>query len=275
MGKTGVAIDSVEDMERLFEGIPLDQVSTSMTINATAPILLLLYELVGEEQGARCVGALGHGSERSAEGVRRARDVHLPAEAVDAPDHRPVRLLRRADPEVEHDLDQRLPHARGRCDGRAGDRVHARERHRLRAGGDRRRAEVDDFAPRLSFFFACHMHFFEEVAKFRAARRMWARIMRERFGAARPAESWRSASTRRPAARPSPRSSPRTTSCGRRSRPSPRCSAARSPSTPTASTRRSPCRRSTPRRSPCGPSRSSATSPASRRHRSAWRVVLP
>ena len=92
VGKTGVAIDSIEDMERLFDGIPLDQVSTSMTINATAPILLLLYELVAEEQGIDAGDALGHGPERPVEGVRGARDVHLPAAAVDAPDHGPVRV---------------------------------------------------------------------------------------------------------------------------------------------------------------------------------------
>ena len=98
---------------------------------------------------------------------------------------------------------------------------------------------VDDFAPRLSFFFACHMHFFEEIAKFRAARRMWARdharaVRREGSRGRR-----RSGSTRRPGERRSPRSSPRTTSCARRSRRWPPCSAGRSRCTRTRSTRRS------------------------------------
>ena len=140
VGKTGVAIDSVEDMRRLFEEIPLDQVSTSMTINATAPILLLLYELVAEEQGIAPAALKGHRPERHPEGVRGARHVHLPAQAFDAADHRPLRLLRRADPPVEHHLDQRLPHARGRGDGRPGGRVHAGERHRVRPSGARRGA---------------------------------------------------------------------------------------------------------------------------------------
>ena len=79
VGKTGVAIDSVDDMRRLFDGIPLDRVSTSMTINATAPILLLLYELVAEEQGVGAGGDQRHRPERHPQGVRGARDLHLPA----------------------------------------------------------------------------------------------------------------------------------------------------------------------------------------------------
>ena len=85
--------------------IPLDQVTTSMTINATAPILLLLYELVAEEQGVGADRARRDGPERHPQGVRGPRDLHLPAEALDAPDHRPVRVLPRAHPQVEHDLD--------------------------------------------------------------------------------------------------------------------------------------------------------------------------
>ncbi len=81
-----------------------------------------------------------HDPERPAQGVHRPRHVHLPAAAVDADHHRHLRLLRGERAEVEHDLDLRLPHPRGRLDGGAGDRLHARQRHRLRAGGDRRRA---------------------------------------------------------------------------------------------------------------------------------------
>ena len=94
------------------------------------------------------------------------------------------------DAALEHDLDQRLPHPRGGRDGGAGAGVHARRRHRLRASSASRRGlDVDEFAPRLSFFFDVHNDFFEEIAKFRAARRIWARIMRERFGAKNP-RSW-------------------------------------------------------------------------------------
>ena len=132
VGRTGVAIDSIADMELLFDGIPLDEVSTSMTINAPASLLLLLlYELVAEEQGVAGARAARHGPERHPQGVRRARELHLPAAAVDAADDRPVRLLRRAAAELEHDLDLRVPHPRGRLDRGAGDRVHARERDRL------------------------------------------------------------------------------------------------------------------------------------------------
>ena len=140
VGRTGVAIDSLADMELLFDGIPLDEVSTSMTINAPASLLLLLYELVAEEQGVRGDALRGTVAERHPQGVHRARELHLPAEAVDAADDGPVRVLRRADPELEHDLDLRLPHPRGGLDRRAGARVHARERDRLLRR--RRRAPV-------------------------------------------------------------------------------------------------------------------------------------
>ena len=140
VGRTGVAIDSIADMELLFDGIPLGEVSTSMTINAPASLLLLLYELVAEEQGVRGDAAPRHRAERHPQGVHRARELHLPAEAVDAADDRSVRVLRRADPELEHDLDLRLPHPRGGLDRGAGARVHARERDRVLRRRGRARA---------------------------------------------------------------------------------------------------------------------------------------
>ena len=138
VGRTGVAIDTIDDMRTAFDGIPLDQVSTSMTINAPAAVLLLLYELVGEEQGVASEQLRGHDAERRAQGVHRARQLHLPARADDAAHDRPLRLLPRAHPEVEHDLDLGLPLPREGLLGRAGGRVHALQRDRLRAGGDRR-----------------------------------------------------------------------------------------------------------------------------------------
>jgi methylmalonyl-CoA mutase N-terminal domain/subunit len=87
---------------------------------------------------------------------------------------------------VEHGLDLRLPHPRGRLDRAAGAGLHAARRHRVRAVRRRRGIDVDAFAPRLSFFFNSHNDFFEEIAKFRAARRIWATVMRERFGAKNP-----------------------------------------------------------------------------------------
>ena len=109
VGRTGVAIDTLDDMRTAFDGIPLDEVSTSMTINAPAAVLLLLYQLVGEEQGVEPEQAPRHDPERHPQGVHRARELHLPARAVDAAGDRPVRLLRGARPEVEHGLDLRLP----------------------------------------------------------------------------------------------------------------------------------------------------------------------
>ena len=93
VGRTGVPIDTIEDMRICFDQIPLDEVSTSMTINAPAAILLLLYELVGEEQGVDVGEAARHGPERRAQGVRGPRQLHLPARADDAADHRHLRVL--------------------------------------------------------------------------------------------------------------------------------------------------------------------------------------
>ncbi len=131
--------------------------------------------------------AARHDAERRAQGVHRARQLHLPAGADDAPDDRPVRVLPRAHPALEHDLDLRLPLPREGLLGRPGGRVHAVHRASPTCRRRSRRAStVDEFAPRLAFFFNGHNNVFQEVAKFRAARRMWAQIMRERFGAQRP-----------------------------------------------------------------------------------------
>ncbi len=140
VGRTGVAIDSLADMEILLDGIPLGEVSTSMTINAPASLLLLLYELVAEEQGVAADRAARHGAERHPQGVRRARELHLPAAPVDAADDRPLRVLRGAHPALEHDLDLGVPHPRGGIDRGAGARVHARERDRVLPGRRRRGA---------------------------------------------------------------------------------------------------------------------------------------
>ena len=167
-----MAIDSIEDMRTLLDGIPLDSVSTSMTINAPAAVLLLLYQLVAEEQGVAPGAADRHDPERHPQGVHRARHLHLPAAAVAAAGRRHLRLLPRRDPAVEHDLDLRLPHGRGRRDARC-----RRSRSRWPTPSEYVRAAlgsglaVDEFAPRLSFFFVARTTLLEEVAKFRAARR--------------------------------------------------------------------------------------------------------
>ena len=139
VGRVGVPISSLADMAILLDGLPLGEVSTSMTINATAPILLALYVAAAEAQGVAAGGHRGHDPERHPQGVHRPGDLHLPAPPVDAPRDRRLRVLRRRAPQVEHDLDLGLPHARGRGDRRPGAGLHPGRRDRLRRGGGRPR----------------------------------------------------------------------------------------------------------------------------------------
>jgi methylmalonyl-CoA mutase N-terminal domain/subunit len=183
VGKVGVAIDSLEDMEILLDGIPLDQVSTSMTINATAAMLLLLYQLVAERQGCppeKVTGTVQNDilKEYAARGtyifppkpsMRLVTDLFAYCQRS-LPNWNTISIsgyhMREAGSTAAEEIALTLSHAIAYVDAA------------LAAG-----LAIDDFAPRLSFFFACHTDFFEEVAKFRAARRMWARVMRDRFGA--------------------------------------------------------------------------------------------
>ncbi len=186
VGKTGVAIDSIDDMRRLLDGIPLDQATTSMTINATAAILLLLYELVAEEQGIPG-DRLGGTVQNDILKEYAARGTYI------YPPEPSMRLVT----DIFAYCQSRIP----RWNTISISGYHMREAGAtavqevaftladaiayVRAALDAGLA-IDEFAPRLSFFFACHMNLFEEVAKFRAARRMWARIVTERFGAKDP-----------------------------------------------------------------------------------------
>jgi methylmalonyl-CoA mutase N-terminal domain/subunit len=183
VGRVGVAIDSLADMRRLFAGIRLDQVSTSMTINATAAILLALYVAVGDEQGVprdRLAGTVQNDilKEYVARGtyiypvqasLRLSADI-IAFCAREIPKWNPISIsgyhMREAGATAPQEL--AFTFANG---------IEYVER--ARAAGSR----LEEFAPRLSFFFAAHNDFLEEVAKFRAARRLWARLMRERFGA--------------------------------------------------------------------------------------------
>jgi methylmalonyl-CoA mutase, N-terminal domain len=185
VGKVGVAIDSLHDMATLFDGIPLDQVTTSMTINAPAAVLLLLYELVAERQG---VGAAQLGgtiqNDILKEYAARGTYIFPPRPSMRLvtdtfaycrtriPKWNTISIsgyhIREAGATAAQELAFTL------ADGIAY--VTA-----ARAAG----LDVDEFAPRLSFFFVANPNILEEVAKFRAARRMWAKIMRERFGAKR------------------------------------------------------------------------------------------
>jgi methylmalonyl-CoA mutase N-terminal domain/subunit len=189
VGKVGVAIDSIEDMERLFEGIRLDGISTSMTINATASILLALYVAVAKRQGAdtkKLSGTVQNDilKEYIARGtyiypvehaMRLVTDIFAWA-AREVPQWNTISIsgyhMREAGStavqEVAFTLANGMTYVQAAID----------------AG-----LEVDSFAPRLSFFFNAHNNLLEEVAKFRAARRMWARLMREHFGARDP-KSW-------------------------------------------------------------------------------------
>jgi methylmalonyl-CoA mutase N-terminal domain/subunit len=161
VGKVGVAISSIEDMERLLDSIPLDRVSTSMTINSTASILLALYLVVARRRGIDWRSLM-----------RIITDMFAFC-AREVPGWNPISIsgyhIREAGSTAAQEVGLTL------ADGIAY--VQAA----LDAGLD-----VDDFAGRLSFFFNAHNDLLEEVAKFRAARRLWARIMRERFGARKP-----------------------------------------------------------------------------------------
>jgi methylmalonyl-CoA mutase N-terminal domain/subunit len=186
VGRTGVAIDSIADMELLLAGIPLGEVSTSMTINAPASLLLLLYELVAEGQGVP--GAELRGTVQNdilKEYIARGNYIFPPrpsmrlttdlfaycAERI--PRWNTISIsgyhIREAGSTAVQELAFTLANGIAYCEAA------------VEAG-----LSPDEFGARLSFFFNAHNHFFQEVAKFRAARRLWARIMRERFGATNP-----------------------------------------------------------------------------------------
>ncbi|GAB3433856.1 methylmalonyl-CoA mutase family protein [Phycicoccus ginsengisoli] len=186
VGKVGVAIDSIDDMRTLFGGLPLGELSTSMTINAPASTLLLMYQLVAEENGAdpaRLAGTIQNDVLK--EYIARGTYIYPPKESL--------RLIS----DIFAYCAKELPRwntisISGYHMAEAGATpaqeiaftlANAREyvRAALAAGLD-----VDDFAPRLSFFFVARTTLLEEVAKFRAARRIWARVMRDEFGAQNP-----------------------------------------------------------------------------------------
>jgi methylmalonyl-CoA mutase N-terminal domain/subunit len=185
VGKVGVAIDTLKDMEILFEGIPLDKVSTSMTINSTAAILLAMYIAVGEKQGVKSETLQGTiQNDVLKEYAARGTYIFPPLESM----------------RIVTDIFAFCKNHVSRWNTISISGYHMREagctavqevaftladgiayvEAAVRAGLD-----VDSFASRVAFFFCCHNNFIEEVAKFRAARRLWARIMKERFKAKR------------------------------------------------------------------------------------------
>ncbi|MFZ1685032.1 MAG: methylmalonyl-CoA mutase family protein, partial [Candidatus Zixiibacteriota bacterium] len=183
VGRTGVAIDSLADMEQLFASIPLDKVSTSMTINSTAVILLCMYIAVGKKQGVNPAQLMGTvQNDVLKEFIARGTYILPPTASMKiitdifsyANDHLPkyntISIsgyhIREAGATAAQEVSFTLSNAIAYCEAA------------LKAG-----LTIDQFAPRLSFFFGSHNDLFEEVAKFRAARRLWARIVKEQFGA--------------------------------------------------------------------------------------------
>jgi methylmalonyl-CoA mutase N-terminal domain/subunit len=187
VGKVGVAIDSIEDMRELLDGMPLDKVTTSMTINSTAPILLLLYELVAEEQGVPSAGIAGGTVQNDLlkEYIARGTYIYPPRPSMRlitdlfayCTEHIPTwntisisgYHIREAGSTAVQEIAFTLANAIAYVEAAT------------KAGLD-----VNAFGQRLSFFFNAHNNFLEEIAKFRAARRLWARLMRDRFGATNP-----------------------------------------------------------------------------------------
>ncbi len=183
VGKVGVAIDSIEDMERLFAQIDLEKVSTSMTINATASTLLALYIAVAKRHGADVRKLSGTvQNDLLKEYIARGTYIYPPESAMriitdifdfcrqNVPEWNTISIsgyhMREAGSTAVQEVTFTLANGMTYVDAAV-----------------KKGLNVDEFAPRLSFFFACHNNFLEEVAKFRAARRMWARIMKERFQA--------------------------------------------------------------------------------------------
>ncbi|HJW82685.1 MAG TPA: methylmalonyl-CoA mutase family protein, partial [Anaerolineae bacterium] len=189
VGKVGVSISSLDDMMRLFDGIPLDKVSTSMTINAPAAVLLAMYIAVGRRQGVESKQLRGTvQNDILKEYIARGTYIYPPGSAM--------RLIT----DVFQYCAEHAPHwnvisISGYHIREAGSTAVQEVAFTLANGVAYVQAaieaglDVDTFASQLSFFFNAHNHFLEEVAKFRAARRLWARLMRERFGAKDP-KSW-------------------------------------------------------------------------------------
>jgi methylmalonyl-CoA mutase N-terminal domain/subunit len=189
VGRTGVAIDSLADMEVLFEGIPLDRVSTSMTINAPAAVLLAMYIAVGEKQGVapeQLTGTLQNDILK--EYIAQKEWIYPPPAGVKL-------VVDTIDFTTEH-MPKYNPVSVSGYHIREAGSTAAQELAFTIADGMTyveasmsRGLDVDAFAPRLSFFWNSHIDFFEEVAKFRASRRIWARLMRDKYGARNP-KSW-------------------------------------------------------------------------------------
>lgn len=190
VGKCGVAVSSLEDMETLFAGIPLEQVSVSMTINSPAPVLFAMYLAVAEKQGVdwrKLSGTLQNDILK--EYIAQKEYLYPPRPSMRLVTD-VIEFATRETPRF-HPISISGYHIR-----EAGSTAAQELAFTIRDGVEyvewaiRRGLAVDEFAPRLSFFFNAHNNFFEEIAKYRAARRIWAHLMRDRFGA-RDERSWK------------------------------------------------------------------------------------
>jgi len=186
VGKCGVSVSSLEDMEAIFRGIPLEQVSTSMTINAPAAVLTAMYAAVGERQGVALEKLRGTVQTDILKEYIAQKEWAFPPDAH-------LRIIR----DLMVFCTQKMPYwhyisISGYHIREAGANAVQELAFTLADGfsyvelGMNAGLDVDSFAPRLSFFFNCDMDFFEEIAKFRAARRIWATVMREKYGAKNP-----------------------------------------------------------------------------------------
>ena len=189
VGREGVAIDSLDDMETLFAGIPLGEVSTSMTINSPAAMLLAFYVCVGEEQGVPREELRGTIQTDILKEYIAQKEYIFPPEPS-------MRLVTDMVEFCAAEMPQWHPISISGYHIREAGSTAAQELAFTLADGFtyvdwaiERGLDVDDFAPRLSFFFNAHLDFFEEIAKYRAARRIWARELRDRYGARNP-RSW-------------------------------------------------------------------------------------
>ncbi len=271
VGRVGVAIDTVDDMHVLLDGIPLDKVSASMTINSTASTLLAMYIVVAEERGiARAALSGTVQNDILKEYIARGTYIYPPSPSLaltaemfrfcaeEVPLWNPISIsgyhIREAGATAVQELAFTFADAL------------AYVQQAVDAG-----LSVDAFAPRLSFFFAAHSDLFEEVAKFRAARRLWARLMRARFGA--NDNSCRLRFHTQTGGVTLTHSNRSTTSCGSRCRPWPPRSAVRSRCIPMATMKRWRCRPPMPRHSPFALNRSSRLNRGLRRPSTRWPVA--
>ncbi|MHC4605831.1 MAG: acyl-CoA mutase large subunit family protein [Planctomycetota bacterium] len=190
VGREGVAICTIEDMETLFDGIPMDKVSTSMTINCTAAVALAFYIVAAERQG------VGPEQLRGTIQNDMLKEYIAQKEWIYPPEPSMRIIVDMMEYCSKHVPQWNTISISGYHIREAGSTALQELAYTLMDGftyveyGRKRGLDVDSFSPRLSFFFNAHMNFFEEIAKYRAARRIWARRMKERYGAKKP-ESWR------------------------------------------------------------------------------------